>query len=79
VAIKVKAKIEIPKDAPVTSASPNPLKIPVITGASSRTPNIIIRAAKIMFMDIRMLLKSKQTKQELETYSQFADLVYRRK
>jgi hypothetical protein len=49
-------------------------KVPAITGARISTPNIIIRAIRIMLMDIRMLLWPKQTAEELEKYSQFADM-----
>ena len=76
-AIKVKSKSEPVKQL-ASAQSPNPLRIPAITGARPHTPNIIIRAIKIMLMDIRMLIHPKQTAEELEKYSQFADLVYRR-
>lgn len=70
-AIRVKPK----NSPPVGIVSYSPFaKVPAITGAPIRTPNIIIRAVKIMLMDIRMLLWPKQTAQELEKYSQFADL-----
>ena len=79
-AVKVKAKNNVePAAQPTTSQIINPLKIPVIAPPKIRTQNIIIRAIKIMLMDIRMLLHPKQTTEELEKYSQFADLVYRRK
>lgn len=58
---------------PFVSYSPF-AKVPAITGSPIRTPNIIIRAVKIMLMDIRMLLQPKQTAQELENYSRFAEL-----
>lgn len=75
--IRVKSKTVLVKQ--VSAQSTNPLPIPTITGAKISTPNIIIRAAKIMLMDIRMLIHPKQTKEELEKYSQFSNLVYRRK
>jgi hypothetical protein len=80
-AIKVRTKTEIPieEKRQTLYQSTSPLRIPAITGATPRTQNIIIRATKIMLMDIRMLLHPKQTKEELEKYSQFADLVYGRK
>jgi hypothetical protein len=80
-AIKVRTKSEVPiEEKRQTSYQPtNPLRIPAITGATPRTQDIIIRATKIMLMDIRMLLHPKQTKDELETYSQFANMAYGRK
>jgi hypothetical protein len=64
-----------PKNAPEKPATEAPrLQIPAITGTRPRSDNIIIKAAKIMLMDIRMLLRPKQTAEELEKYSQFADL-----
>jgi hypothetical protein len=78
-AIKIKTKSDVASTAPTTSQYVNPLKVPVISAPQARTPNIIIRALKIMLMDIRMLVHPKQTKEELENYSQFADLAYRRK
>lgn len=77
-AIKVITKTEPVKPTP-SPQSPSPLRIPAITGVPVRTPNIIIRAIKIMLMDIRMLIQPKQTKEELEKYSQFSDLIYRRR
>ena len=80
-AIKIKVKTETGtvEIKPTSYQPPSTIKIPTITPPKIRTPNIIIRAVKIMLMDIRMLLHPKQTKEELEKYSQFADLVYRRK
>lgn len=79
-AIKVKLKSTPESDKPAPSSrSSNPLKIPAIIGVSQRTPNIIIRAVKIMLMDIRMILHPKQTAEELEQYYQFSNLVYGRK
>jgi len=75
--IKVISKTEPQKQ--ITSAQPRQLRIPAITGAQKPTQNIIMRAIKIMLMDIRMLLHPKQTREELEKYSQFADFVYGRK
>ena len=80
-AIKVKTKNEIQKvDAQLQPSynSANPLRIPAITGPKKHTPNIIIRAVKIMLMDIRMKLYPKQTSEELENYSHFAELATRR-
>jgi len=81
--IKVKTKSEkSAKSLPILTNDYQPLPtitIPSITPPKIRTPNIIIRALKIMLMDIRMLIHPKQTKEELEKYSQFADLVYGRK
>ena len=71
--VKVKTKKEANGNIPVANQS---LKIPRITGAPSRSPNIIIRAVKIMLMDIRIRLRPKQTKEEMEKYSQFSDLAY---
>lgn len=76
--IKIKTKSD-PIKPPSPTQSPPTLRIPTITGAPTHTPNIIIRAIKIMLMDIRMLIHPKQTKEELENYSQFANLVYGRK
>ena len=76
-AIKVKTKSqEKTQSAPPTEKT---LKIPAITGSASPTPNIIIRAAKIMLMDIRRLLHPKQTAEELEAYTQFSNFAYGRK
>lgn len=72
-AVRIKSK-----SREVESSKPT-LHIPRITGSPPRPPNIIIRAVKIMLMDIRMLVHPKQTKEELEKYSQFSDLVYGRK
>lgn len=70
-AIRVKPKNSLPVG--IISSSPF-AKVPAITGSPTRTPNIIIRAVKIMLMDIRMLLQPKQTAEELENYSRFAEL-----
>jgi hypothetical protein len=82
-AIKVKLKstseIEKQKPSPVSSSSTNPLKVPAIAGSPPRTPNVIISAVKIMLMDIRMILRPRQTAEELAAYSQFSNLVYGRK
>ena len=82
--IKVKPKPQI--ESTVIGVFPKPFvssspfrKIPAITGSSPSTPNIIIRAIRIMLMDIRMLLRPKQTAEELEKYSQFADLAHGRR
>jgi hypothetical protein len=77
-AIKIKVKNEIVTISPSVQRS-STFCVPTITPPKIHTPNIIIRAIKIMLMDIRMLVLPKQTKEELEKYSQFADLVYRRK
>ena len=77
-AIKVKTKGDTPTTPSNSNQIPPSLKIPLLYPPKTHTPNIIIRAAKIMLMDIRMLVHPKQTKEELEKYSQFADLVYRR-
>ena len=78
-AVKVKAKNNVePEAQPTTSQIINPLKIPVIIPPKTPTPNIIIRAIKIMLMDIRMRIHP-QTKEELEAYSRFSDLVYGRR
>lgn len=76
-AIKIKTK---EAKAPVSTSSHyiNPLKIPVITAPKPYTPNIIIRAVKIMLMDIRMLIHPK-TQKDLEVYSEFSNLAYGRK
>lgn len=74
-AIKVKTKLE---QIAIQEAPINPLRIPAITGAIPYTQNIIIRAAKIMLMDIRMMIHPKQTREDMEKYSQFSDLVYRK-
>ena len=78
-AIKIKVKTDTGTLDIKQNISPPTLRVPTIIPPKTRTPNIIIRAVKIMLMDIRMLLHPKQTKEELEKYSQFADLVYRRK
>lgn len=78
-AIKVvtKDKKELEK---MLSPSHNDLKpIPHISGSAPARTNIIIRAIRIMLMDIRMRLYPKQTKEDLEKYSQFSDLVYGRR
>jgi hypothetical protein len=81
--IKVITKTTLKKESvlttPQNAQNTNPLKVPVITGSPKRTPNIIIRAVKIMLMDIRMALRPRQTAEELERYSQFSNLVYGRK
>ena len=78
-AIKVRTKKEVATaTVPPVQQKPS-LRIPRITGSPKKAPNIIIRAVKIMLMDIKMLLHPKQTKEELEKYSQFSDLVYGRK
>jgi len=75
-AVKVRKKT----DEKIPSGQTQPsLKIPVITPPNVSTPNIIIRAVKIMLMDIRLLLSPKQTREDLEKYSQFADYAYGRK
>jgi len=82
-AIKVKLKttpeIEKPKMSLAPSSSAILPKVPAITISSPRTPNIIIRAVKIMLMDIRMIYRPRQTAEELEAYSQFSNLAYGRK
>lgn len=78
-AIKVRTKKEVAASSkPVQPAQPT-RPIHRITGSPKKTPNIIIRTVKIMLMDIRMLIHPKQTKEELEKYSQFSDLVYGRR
>lgn len=78
-------KIKVKTDAGMVDVKPSSyqptsaIKIPTITPPKTRTQNIIIRTIKIMLMDIRMLIHPKQTKEELEKYSQFADLGYGRK
>jgi len=75
-AIKVRMKTEKPPEP----SQPTPsLKIPRINGSPPPTPNIIIRAVKIMLMDIRLLLSPKQTREDLEKYSQFSDYARGRK
>ena len=78
-AVKIKVKTDTRTVDIKQNISTPAIKIPVIVPPKTRTPNIIIRAIKIMLMDIRMLIHPKQTREELEKYSQFADLVYRRK
>lgn len=75
-AIKVRMKNTEPEKA--ISSTPS-LKIPRITGAPPRTPNIIIRAVKIMLMDIRKHLYPKQTAEDFSKYSQFSDYAYGRR
>jgi hypothetical protein len=76
--VKVKPKTETKSEPASSSASSNPLAIPTITPPPTRTPNIIIRALKIMLMDIRMRIHPK-SKEDLEAYSRFSELAYRRK
>lgn len=78
-AVKVVTKDKKP-DAKPTSPSHNDLKpIPRISGSVPARTNIIIRAIRIMLMDIRMRLYPKQTREDMEKYSQFSDLVYGRR
>ena len=53
--------------------------IPKISGAIPRKETYIIKALKIMVMDIRMRLHPKETKERLEAYSRFSDLAYGRR
>jgi hypothetical protein len=50
-----------------------------IKGAIPKKESIIIRALKIMILDIRMKLHPTKTKEQLETYSNFSQLAYGRK
>lgn len=76
-AVKVKSKSE-PVKTNTSNQYVNPLKIPAITAPSPKAPNIIIRAIKIMLMDIRMRINPR-TKEELETYTEFSNLAYGRR
>jgi len=76
--IKIKNKSE-PEKQPVSPSYQPAIRIPIIIPPKPRTQNIIIRAVKIMLIDIRMVIHPKQTAEELEKYSQFADLGYGRK
>lgn len=74
-AVRVKTK----GDTVQPQQAPSSLKVPAIAPPSTPTPNIIIRAVKIMLMDIRVKLYPKQTADELAKYSQFADYAHGRK
>ena len=55
---------------------------PIITpirGAPIKRESIFIRAARIMIMDIRMLLHRKETEEQMELYRQFSHLARWRK
>lgn len=50
-----------------------------IRGVPKRRENLIIRALRIMIVDVRMVLHRKETEEQMETYRQFSQLATRRK
>jgi hypothetical protein len=70
----VKVKMNGQKDK---MAPKKPIIAP-IRGAPTKRENVIIRAIRIMIVDIRMVLHRKETEEQIEAYRQFCQLVGRK-